>query len=85
MKRAQERGADLRLGASVAQIGQGRILLNDGREFSAQIIVNATGAGNPNSRRGTIADHEARKGHPGELRTLVSRLSAPPTLWNLAT
>ena len=28
IKRAQERGADLRLGASVAQMGQGRILLN---------------------------------------------------------
>src|SRR5208282_6413991 len=44
MKRAQERGADLRIGASVAQIGQGRILLNDGREFRAEIIVNAAGA-----------------------------------------
>jgi D-hydroxyproline dehydrogenase subunit beta len=44
MKRALERGADLRIGASVAQIGQGRILLNDGREFRAEIIVNAAGA-----------------------------------------
>jgi D-hydroxyproline dehydrogenase subunit beta len=44
MKRAQERGADLRVGASVAQIGQGRIQLNDGREFRAEIIVNAAGA-----------------------------------------
>lgn len=44
VKRAQERGANLRLGASVAQMGQGRILLNDGHELSAEIIVNAAGA-----------------------------------------
>ncbi len=44
MKRAQERGAELRIGASVVQIGQGRILLNDGREIRAEIIVNAAGA-----------------------------------------
>jgi D-hydroxyproline dehydrogenase subunit beta len=44
MRRAQERGADLHLGASVAQIGQGRIILYDSREFSAEIIVNAAGA-----------------------------------------
>jgi D-hydroxyproline dehydrogenase subunit beta len=44
MKRARGRGADLRLGAWVVQIGQGRILLNDGCEFSAEIIVNAAGA-----------------------------------------
>jgi glycine/D-amino acid oxidase-like deaminating enzyme len=44
MKRAEERGANLLLGASVVQIGQGRIMLNDGRAFSAEIIVNAAGA-----------------------------------------
>ncbi|MGB8065848.1 MAG: FAD-dependent oxidoreductase [Candidatus Sulfotelmatobacter sp.] len=44
VKRAQERGANLQLGASVAQMGQGRILLNDGHELSAEIIVNAAGA-----------------------------------------
>jgi D-hydroxyproline dehydrogenase subunit beta len=44
MKRAHERGTDLHLGASVAQVGQGRIMLNDGREFSAEIVVNAAGA-----------------------------------------
>ncbi len=44
MKRAQQRGADLHLGASVAKIGQGRMVLNDGREFGAEIIVNAAGA-----------------------------------------
>jgi glycine/D-amino acid oxidase-like deaminating enzyme len=44
MNRAQQHGADLHLGASVAQIGQGRIILNDSREFSAEIVVNAAGA-----------------------------------------
>jgi glycine/D-amino acid oxidase-like deaminating enzyme len=44
MNRAQQHGADLHLGASVAQIGQGRIILNDSREFRAEIVVNAAGA-----------------------------------------
>jgi glycine/D-amino acid oxidase-like deaminating enzyme len=73
MKRAQERGADLRLGVSVAQIGQGRILLNDGREFSAEIIVNAAGASAPELTPGIAI--MKRKGHlvitdryPGFLR-----------------
>lgn len=73
MKRAQERGADLRLGASVAQIGQGRIRLNDGREFSAEIIVNAAGASAPELTPGIAI--MKRKGHlvitdryPGFLR-----------------
>jgi glycine/D-amino acid oxidase-like deaminating enzyme len=44
MKRAQERGADVRIGAPVGQIGQGRVLLNDGCEFRAEIVVNAAGA-----------------------------------------
>jgi D-hydroxyproline dehydrogenase subunit beta len=44
MSRARKRGAELHLGASVAQIGQGRIILNDSREFSAEIVINAAGA-----------------------------------------
>jgi glycine/D-amino acid oxidase-like deaminating enzyme len=44
IERAQKHEADLRLDAPVAKIGQGRILLNDGREFRAEIIVNAAGA-----------------------------------------
>ena len=73
MKRAQERGADLGLNASVAQIGHGRILLNDGREFSAEIIVNAAGASAPELTPGIAI--MKRKGHlvitdryPGFLR-----------------
>lgn len=44
MNRARKRGAELHVGASVAQIGQGRIILNDSREFSAEIVINAAGA-----------------------------------------
>jgi glycine/D-amino acid oxidase-like deaminating enzyme len=73
MKRAQEHGADLHLGASVAQIGQGRIILNDGREFSAAIVVNAAGASAAELTPGVAI--MKRKGHlvitdryPGFLR-----------------
>ncbi len=73
MKRAQERGADLHLGTSVAQIGKGRIRLNDGREFSAGIIVNAGGASAAELTPGVAI--MKRKGHlvitdryPGFLR-----------------
>jgi glycine/D-amino acid oxidase-like deaminating enzyme len=61
MERAQERGADLRLGASVAQIGQGRILLNDSRELSAEVIVNSAGASAPDLTPGI--EIVKRKGH----------------------
>jgi D-hydroxyproline dehydrogenase subunit beta len=61
MKRAQERGAYLHLGVSVAKIGQGRILLNDGREFRAEIIVNAAGASAPELTAGIGI--MKRKGH----------------------
>lgn len=73
MKRAQERGADLRVGAPVAQIGQGRVLLNDGCEFRAEIVVNAAGAFAPELTPGI--EIMKRKGHlvitdryPGFLR-----------------
>jgi glycine/D-amino acid oxidase-like deaminating enzyme len=61
MKRARERGADLRLGASVKEIGEGRILLNDGVEFRAEIIVNAAGAFAPELTPGI--EIMKRKGH----------------------
>jgi D-hydroxyproline dehydrogenase subunit beta len=44
MERAQKLGAQLRLGASVEQIGQGRVQLSDGVEIAGEIIVNAAGA-----------------------------------------
>jgi len=73
MKRAQERGADLRLGTSVAKIGHGRVLLDDGCDLSAEIIVNA--AGTSSSALTTGVEIMKRKGHlvitdryPGFLR-----------------
>jgi D-hydroxyproline dehydrogenase subunit beta len=44
IKRAKKRGAELRLGASVVQIGEGRVRLSDGLEIVAEIVVNASGA-----------------------------------------
>ena len=44
MERAQKRGAVLKLGPSVSKIGQGRVLLSNGIELAAEIIVNAAGA-----------------------------------------
>ena len=44
MERAQAHGAKLILGSSVAQIGDGRVHLADGKEIAAEIIVNAAGA-----------------------------------------
>jgi glycine/D-amino acid oxidase-like deaminating enzyme len=44
MERALKRGAKLRLGVPVTQIGHGKIRVADGTEISAEIIVNAAGA-----------------------------------------
>src|SRR3984885_2724182 len=44
VERAQEQGAKLHLGNSVAQIGRGQVRLVDGTEITAEIIVNAAGA-----------------------------------------
>ena len=43
IERALGHGAKLRLGASVLQIGQGRVRLTDSLEITAEIIVNAAG------------------------------------------
>jgi glycine/D-amino acid oxidase-like deaminating enzyme len=73
MERAQERGAKLKTGVSVMQIGQGHVRLNDGVEISAGIVVNATGAAAP--ELSPSVDIKKRKGHlvitdryPGFLR-----------------
>lgn len=73
IERAQERGAKLRLGSSVAQIGQGRVHLSDGSEINGEIIVNAAGAWATELTPG--AEIKKRKGHlvitdryPGFLR-----------------
>ena len=44
MMRAQQRGAKLKLGASVTQIAEQRVRLSDHQEISAEIVVNAAGA-----------------------------------------
>ena len=71
--RAQQRGAKLKLGASVVQISEGRVRLNDGQEIAGGIIVNAAGANAAELTAGI--DVKKRKGHlvitdryPGFLR-----------------
>lgn len=71
--RAQRRGAKLRLGASVVQISEGGVRLNDGQEVAGGIIVNAAGANAAELTAGI--DVKKRKGHlvitdryPGFLR-----------------
>ena len=44
IERAQKHGAELRLGASVAKIGHGEVLLSDRATIGGKIIVNAAGA-----------------------------------------
>jgi glycine/D-amino acid oxidase-like deaminating enzyme len=61
MKRAQERGVNLRLGVTVEQIGQGRVRLADGSEIAAEIVVNAAGACAPHLSPGL--EIKKRKGH----------------------
>jgi len=73
IERAQKRGAELRLVASVAQIGHGRVRLSDGSEIMAEIIVNAAGTSAAELTPGI--EIKKRKGHllitdryPGFLR-----------------
>lgn len=44
LERAGKRGADLRIGASVLSLRNGRLRISDGSELTAGIIVNAAGA-----------------------------------------
>ena len=73
MARAQKCSAELRLGASVTQMGQGRVRLSDGAEIAAEFLVNAAGAWSPELMSGV--EVKKRKGHlvitdryPGFLR-----------------
>jgi len=73
IERAQKRGANLRLGASVAQIARGEVRLSDCSNVSAKIIVNAAGCFAPELTAGI--EIKKRKGHlvitdryPGFLR-----------------
>jgi glycine/D-amino acid oxidase-like deaminating enzyme len=73
MESAQKRGAQLRLGAAVTQIGQRSVRLSDGLAMNAKVIVNAAGAGAAELTSGV--EIKKRKGHlamtdrhPGFLR-----------------
>lgn len=59
--RAQQRGAKLRVGASVMQISDGSIRLNDGQEIAGGIVVNAAGANAADLIAGI--EIKKRKGH----------------------
>lgn len=61
MDRAQQRGAILRLDVSASKVGQGRVLLKDGNELRADVIVNAAGAWSSELTPGL--DVKKRKGH----------------------
>jgi glycine/D-amino acid oxidase-like deaminating enzyme len=71
--RAQRNGAEIRVGCSVGQMGEGNIRLSDGSEISAEILVNAAGVGASELTPGVVI--RKRKGHlvltdphPGFLR-----------------
>lgn len=73
MERARKHGAELRLGAAVTRIGQGRVRLSDGAEIRGEMTVNAAGAWAPELVGGI--EIKKRKGHlvitdryPGFLR-----------------
>jgi glycine/D-amino acid oxidase-like deaminating enzyme len=73
MDRAQKNGATLRLGTSVAHIGERKVALSDGTDLAGKIIVNAAGAWSPALTPGI--EVKMRKGHlmitdryPGFLR-----------------
>jgi D-hydroxyproline dehydrogenase subunit beta len=61
MRRAQERGAKLRLGASAVRVGEGRVFLSDGSEIGGEVIVNAAGANAADLTPGI--EVQPRKGH----------------------
>lgn len=61
VERAQQHGAILCSGPSVSKIGQGHVLLSDGVELVAEIIVNAAGAWSCDLTPGI--DVKKRKGH----------------------
>jgi len=61
LERAQAAGSRLVVDAAVAKLGQGVVRLTDGAEFSAALIVNATGAWAPELTPGL--NIRKRKGH----------------------
>ncbi|HSY93173.1 MAG TPA: FAD-dependent oxidoreductase [Candidatus Binatus sp.] len=90
MERAQQRGVQLRLGAPVAQIGQGSVRLSDGFEMTGKIIVNAAGAWASDLTSGV--EIRKRKGHlvitdrhPGFLRHQLVELGYLKSTHSIST
>ena len=61
LERAQRAGAEVKVGSAVTQIGQGRVSLDNGTEFSSAIIINAAGVGSTALTPGLGI--KKRKGH----------------------
>jgi len=61
VERAQAAGTKIHLGSAVSQMGNGKVRLSDGSEFSAPAIVNATGVWAPALTPGLVI--KKRKGH----------------------
>jgi glycine/D-amino acid oxidase-like deaminating enzyme len=61
IERAQAGGATIHLGCPVSKIGNGRVCLDDGRELSAGVIINAAGNGAASLTPGLAI--KKRKGH----------------------
>lgn len=61
MHRAEQHGAKVILGASLLALGKGRVLLSDGLQLTADIIVNAAGAWSAELTPGI--EVKKRKGH----------------------
>ena len=61
MKRAQQQGTRLFLGQTISRLGDEHVLLGDGTELSAKILVNAAGAWSAELTPGI--DVKKRKGH----------------------
>jgi D-hydroxyproline dehydrogenase subunit beta len=61
LEQAEAGGAGVHLGVPVSRIGQGRVSLANGTEFTSAAVVNATGASAPALTPGV--DIKKRKGH----------------------
>ena len=90
MERAQRHGAELLLGASAVEIGQGRVRLADRSEIGGGILVNAAGAWSSEFTPGIGI--KKRKGHlvitdryPGFLRHQLVELGYLKSAHSLST
>ena len=82
MERAQKRGAKLRLGGSVAQIGRGQVRLADGSEISAR---NHRECGRSLRRRTDAGTARSRSGRAIWSSPIAIPDSCGISWWNSAT